>query len=255
MEELQSPTNGTSTTPTSLLTRLTNVFTSPSELYEEVAVTPVQKSSWVVPWILALLMGVIIVVTLYSDVTLREQMLEIQSRGMQKAVEEGKMSQEQFEQIREQMSEAGAGVFIGIGAVSSAVIISLMLFGATFALWLVAKFGFKAVLDYSKMLEVYGLATIVGVLGSIVSLLLMLAFHSMYASSGLGIAVIDSFDPENQMHQILAAINLFSIWQTAVVGIGLAKTGGKPLGTGLTVAFGLWIIWVLAAVTLGLGLR
>jgi hypothetical protein len=47
------------------------------------------------------------------------------------------------------------------------------------------------------------------------------------------------------MHRFLSSLNVFSIWQVVVLGIGLSKYAQKALGSGITVAFVLWVIWVL----------
>lgn len=51
IEQTEQPATQTS----SLMDRITNVFTSPSELFDEVAVSQVQTSSWLVPLILSIL--------------------------------------------------------------------------------------------------------------------------------------------------------------------------------------------------------
>jgi hypothetical protein len=70
----------------------------------------------------------------------------------------------------------------------------------------------------------------------------------MYASPSAALAVLSSYSPKNSMHRLLSSLNIFSIWQMVFVGIGLAKFSGKSLGTGIGVAFALWVVWVLVSV-------
>lgn len=70
----------------------------------------------------------------------------------------------------------------------------------------------------------------------------------MYASPGGALAVLNNFNPKNTTHRLLSSLNIFTIWQMVVVGIGLAKYAGKSSGTGIGVGVGLWIVWVLVSV-------
>jgi len=51
---------------------------------------------------------------------------------------------------------------------------------------------------------------------------------------------------------LFASLNIFSIWEAAVIGIGLSKFSDKPTGTGMGVAFALWIVWVALSIFLGI---
>jgi hypothetical protein len=50
-------------------------------------------------------------------------------------------------------------------------------------------------------------------------------------------------------------LNIFTLWESAVIGIGLAKLSGKSTGMSMGVVFGLWLIWVLISSSLGWGGR
>lgn len=251
----QETTSSAPSPVSSLLTRVLNVFASPSELWSEVAAVPVQKSSWVVPYVLLLVVVLAFTYALYVNESLRDQIYDMQLQGMQKAVAEGRMSQTQFERMEEGMRGSGPGMFMLFGGVSQAVIISIMFFGMALVLWLAVKFGLKANVGYSKLLEVSGLVSFIGILGAVITLLMMYAFDSLYASPSLALAVLDSFDGENTVHKIFAQVNVVSIWETAVVGIALAKISGRSTGIGMAVAFGLWGLWSVIVVALGFGFR
>jgi len=239
----------------SFMTRMTNVFASPSELYTEVAALPVQKSSWVIPFVFSLLLAFIITYVLYSNESLRHQIYDIQMRGVEKAVQEGRMTETQAERVREQMEGSGPTMFMLIGGGFAVVMVTLTFFGAALFLWLATKFGLKAAAGYSKFLEVSGLASLIAILGTIVLVLMMNAFDSLYASPSLALAVLDSYDSQNKLHVVMSSLNVFSIWEVAVLGLGLSKISGKSTSAGMGVAFGLWILWVVISTLLGLGIR
>ncbi len=253
MEQRETAQAVESAKGSSLGTRIVNVFSSPGELFTEVAGLPVQKSSWVVPYIVSLFLVLIFTYALFSNVSLRQQIYDMQLQGMQKAVEEGKMTQAQLDRTREGMESSGLGMFMLIGGVSQSVIVSVIFFGLALVLWLIAKFGLKASAGYAKLLEVTGLATFIGIVGTVVTLLLMYVFDSLHATPGLWLAVLSSYDHENKLHRLLSSINVFTLWETFVTGIGLSKISGKSPGVGMGAAFGLWVLWTILSVALGWG--
>jgi len=240
---------------TSLMTRVTNVFTSPSELYNEVSVTPVQRSSWLTPLILSVLMALLFVVAIYFNTDLRSQIYEKQFEALKAQVEQGKIPQERYEQIVEGMKNSGPGMFIGIGGVSAVVMTLVVFFGASLFLWLASKIILKFSGKYTKVLEVFGLASFVGLFGSVFTLLLMSLFGKMTATPSPSLFFGDAFDTKNKLHVVLSSLNIFTIWQMGLVGIGLSKISNKSISTGLVIAYGLWILWIIISTVSGIGMR
>lgn len=251
MAEIESP----EIQSTSLTTRMANVFASPSELFQEVAVNPVKTSSWLAPLVLLIVFALINVTAIFYNDAARSQIYDLQESKMQELVKEGKMTQEQADKTIEYMENTSLGMFLAYGGISAAVMILLSFFVASLILWLVLKIGLKFPGKYKKVLEVYGLAAFVGVVGTIVSILLIYAFESLYASLSPAIFMLDSLDMNNKMHVLLLHLNVFSIWQMAIVGFGISKITNKSMGTGLAIAFGLWILWIVLSSMLGLGMR
>ncbi len=251
MTEIESP--NLQITP--LTTRMANVFTTPTELFQEVAVNPVKTSSWFVPLVLLIIFALINVTAIFYNDAARNQINDLQSSKMQELVKQGKMTQEQANKTMEYMENTSLGMFLAYGGISASVMILISYFAAALILWLVLKIGFKFSGKYKKVLEIYGLAAFVGVLGIIVNILMIYAFESVYASLSPAIFMLDTLDMNNKMHAVLLHLNIFSIWQTALVGYGISKITNKSTGTGLAVAFGLWILWIALSTILGLGMR
>ena len=235
--------------PSSFITRATNVFMSPGELYSEIAVAPVQSSSWLIPYIISMVLGVLMTVAIFSNQSLSEQARRPQREAMQKQVEEGKMTQEQADQAESFMSPA---MFMTVGAVGVVGVVTASLFLIPLILLGVTKVAFKYSAPYKKFLETYAIATLIGAFGGIITLLMMYSMDSMLAQPGAGFFLKDSFDPKNFMHSVLASLNIFTIWEVSVVGIGLSKLTGRSLGSGMAVTFGIWLCWVLIS-SLGWG--
>jgi hypothetical protein len=139
-------------------------------------------------------------------------------------------------------------MMIAFGIIFGVATVTIMFFLAALIFWLLGRFGLKAEGGYGKYLELYGAATWIGILGFIVTILLAVAFGSIHASPGGALAVLSNFNPKNTTHRLLGALNIFTIWQMVVVGIGLAKYAGKSSGTGIGIGVGLWIAWVLISV-------
>ncbi len=242
-------------TPSSFMARAANVFTSPSELYSEVAAIPVQATSWSIPFVTSLILALVFTFALYNNPALRQQIYDAQDRTWKEAVTQGKMTQSQYEQMSSAMESSGPAMFMVIGGGAAIVWISVIFFGVALLLWLIVKFGLKASLSYGKIIEVTGLASLISIAGTIVTLLLMYAFNTMYATPGAGLLMLNSFDPTNTGHRILASLNIFTMWEVLIIGVGISKVSGKSAGLGIGIVLGLWILWVIVSSLLGIGVR
>jgi hypothetical protein len=229
--------------------RAMEVFTSPGDVFSEVASAPAQTSSWLLPYLITLLVAAVVTYSLSITPSLRQQILEPQQQQMQKAVDDGKMSQENYDRAVAGMESPG--LFLAFGFGISLVFVSLAVFGAPLVLWLIVKLLLKSPASYGKMLEVYGLTSLIGVLGGIVTLLLMHVFDSVHASLGGSMLVMNNFDRNSLAHKLLASVGVFGLWQTALIGQGMAKVSGKPASTAMGIAFGLWAVWAIVASLLG----
>jgi hypothetical protein len=228
-----------------------NVFLAPSELYTEVAATPVQTSSWLIPYVVLLLLAFVSTYAVWTNPTLRQQIYSMQEKGMAKAVEQGKMTQEQMDRASEQIENSGVVLFMAFGAGFQLLAISAMLFLGSLLFWVGAKVVMKFTGAYNKILEVVGLASLIGILGAVVTVMLMYLMGSITATPGGGILLGESFDPLNKAHKLIAALNIFTLWEIGLVGFGLAKVSGKSAGPGLAVAFGLWALWTICIAMIG----
>src|SRR6266478_1551762 len=115
-------------TPSSFVSRAAGVFASPGDLFKEVASAPVQTSSWMIPYIITLLVGVVFTYVLSNNPSLRQQILEPQQQKMQKQLDEGKLTQEQYDKGVAMMESPT--MFMAIGGGSAIVIVTVAIFGA-----------------------------------------------------------------------------------------------------------------------------
>jgi hypothetical protein len=228
-----------------------NVLTSPSEAFEGLAASAPSAKLWLIPFLITLLLAVTATFVIFNVEALRTQVIEQQQKQMDKALQENKITQERYDQTVNQMEKMGS-MFVVFGSIGAVVVISLMFFLYTLLLWLIDKFILKAGAGYTKHLELYGITSWITIFGTIISIGMMVGLGSMHAGPSAAIAVMNEFDPSNKLHGLLAALNIFGLWQTAVVGIGLNKFSGKSLGLSMTVSFGLWAIWMVILILLGM---
>lgn len=233
--------------------RMVDIFSAPTKLYTEVAAAPVQSLSWAVPYIIAMCIALITTITILSDQTLRSQALEPQREAMQERVDRGQMTQEQMDAATEMM-ESGSMMLI-TGSVAALVMTTIAMFGVPLVLSLTVKIFLKSQAGYKKLLEVYGLSMLIGILGSIITVLMIFLFSSILASPSGSLLLMDTFDHKNMAHKFLASLNFITIWQMVVLGIGVAKVSNKSISTGIGITMGLWLAWVIITLILGLGVR
>ncbi|HLX12547.1 MAG TPA: YIP1 family protein [Bacteroidota bacterium] len=247
MENMDTAPQSTATAA-SFLDRATGVFSSPGDTFQELSLAPVRATSWLIPLVMSLVITVVFVAAIFYNQTLRDQVIAQQMAEVQKKVADGQITQEQVDRMQEGMNSPV--LFIAFGGISAVVVITIIFFVAGLALWLASILFLKFSGPYPKILEMYGLSSLIGFIGAVVTLIMMNLLGSVNAIPSGQILFMNSFDHHSWLHNTLGAINLFSLWQTYTVGIGLAKLSNKPNSTGLGLAFGLWALWEIIAVVL-----
>ncbi|MBI3005825.1 MAG: YIP1 family protein [Ignavibacteriales bacterium] len=236
----------------SMMSKIVNIFSSPADSFEGISSSPSKASAWLFPFLAAFVISVLISYLLVANEMLRAQIVDQQAQAMQKMVDSGRMTQQQADASVDRMQSMGGGMFMAFGIIGALVFLCVYYFGGSLFLWLTGKLALKSTAGYGKYLEVYGMSAWVGVLGAIVTVLLMVGMSSLYASPSAALAILSDYDASNDTHKFLSALNVFSVWQATVVGIGLSKLTGKPAGVSFGVSFGLWAVWVVISVLLGI---
>jgi hypothetical protein len=235
---------------TSLAARLANVFATPGEVFDEVKTSPPRAAHWVVPGLLSCLVGVISVWVLFSQDDLRQQMMEQQAKAMEKKLEQ--LPPAERERARQTMSAFTGSTLVKAVAAGGAVFVAfaqVLVVGTV--LWLLGKSLFQADATYLKALEVSGLASMISVLGGIVSLLLVLITGRLTANLGPGL-LLREFDANRISHLALAALNCMTLWYVAVLALGLARLSGVSWGRASAVLLVLWALYHAGSVGLRL---
>jgi len=236
----------------SLGTTFMDVFTSPSEVYQNVKGTASTPKLWIVPLMVSILIAIFTTCIIATNESLHSQVIEQQRTALEKQVEKNKVTRENADIQMDRLEKSGIGLFIAFGSIFASIALAAAFFITALFLWLADKIFLKSAEGYGKHLELYGISLWIGLLGGIITLLMIIGFNSLVASPSAALAVLGNYDASNDIHKVLSAINIFSIWQAAIVGIGLSKFSGKSAGMGMAVAFILWILWVAVSILLGL---
>ena len=229
-----------------------NVFAAPGELFDEVKVTRTRMVNWLVPAIIASIVGVAFTLVMFSQPGILRQIHQQQERTFEKQVQAGKMTQKQADQALEMTQKFSGPMMKIFGAVGAVVTSFVRLFWWGLVLWVIGRWLLKANIPYMKAVEVVGLSSMIAVLGGIVALLLMVILGKMFASASLALFVSD-FDMTNKKHFLLGAVNVFNFWMVVVMGLGLARVTGTSFGRATLFFLAYWVAMSLALIALGMG--
>jgi len=117
-------------------------------------------------------------------------------------------------------------------------------FWSSFVLWLIGRVFLKVRFSYLKALEVVGLTGIVVVLGGIVTGLMIAAFGDAGARPSLSL-LAKKLSP-GLARQMLDALDIFHLWATTVLAVGLSKLSGVGFKEAAFWVFGYWLLFRLA---------
>lgn len=244
MESAESPG------PMSLGSRLINVFAAPGELFAAVAAAPFSVANWLVPAALVAAIGLFANLVVFGQPALVQQIVAIQDREIDRAVEQGRIRAEDAPQVREAAQGLGMAVAKVAGGVAAVLAALLTPLWWGFLAWLVGRWVFRAPLTYLRSVEVAGLASLVAGLGTLVGLFLAVGLGRLMAGPHLGLLVAD-FDIGNRLHLTLGAINLFTLWHLALVALGVSRLIQRAFAPVALVLLGLWAGYKGVAVILG----
>jgi hypothetical protein len=256
MDETPTPIPPESPAPsaptTSLIARLMNVFAMPGEVFAEVKASAHSAGNWLVPALVGSVVGVISVFTVLSQPAIQQQLHEQQDQAIEKRLDKmvkaGQLTRQQADQQKDV-----AAKFMGptVMKISGAIAATFWSFARVFlwalVLWLLGLWLLKVRFGYLKALEIAGLAGMIGVLGTLVKLLLQVNLSNLASSPSLAIAV-KNFDGRNPWHLVLAGLNVFDLWELAVMALGLARLARVPFARAGFPVFGVWMIWSSAMI-------
>jgi hypothetical protein len=238
---------------TSLAGRLLNVFAAPGDVFDEIKTAPPCVSNWLVPVLLAAVVGVISVCIIFAQPGVRQTIHEQHVKALDKQVQQGTMTQAQEDQALQVMEKfTGPTMLAILGSFGVVVSSFISIFWWALLLWLFGRWFLRARFDYLKAVEVAGLGSVIITLGLIITALLAASFGRLYATPSLAL-LVSEFDPSQRVHALLGAVNVIYLWHAGVLSVGLAKLSGAPVAKAAVIVFGYWVLVELLLIAIGLG--
>jgi len=250
---VQEPPPANRAPATSLAARLLNVFAAPSEVFEEIKGSRPTIANWLVPALITAAVMAASMVIVASQPAIQQKIHEQQEQAVEKQVQAGRLTRQQADQQQAILEKFGSGKLLQVVAGATGMVFGIgRVFWWATVLWLLGRWLLRMQFPYGKAMEAAGVAGMIGVLGMIVTLLLQVNFSNPSASPSLALAVGD-FDAKKPSHLLLAALDVFQVWQAGVLGAALARLAGVPFLRGAFVMFGFWIVWQSLLIGLGTG--
>ena len=237
----------------SLSDKFVGILSSPGEVFQTIVGTEPKSSNWSIPLVLTILVGIIFTFVVFTQPAIQDQMSQTQFKALEKRVADGKMTQEQMDKAVEQNpAKPGSPMFLIFGAVGVAIVVSASLFLYSGVYFLGGKFIYKSAASYGKVLEVVGLSLYVSAVVSLLTMVIVVAMGSLYASLSPTLFIQD-FDPTNKQHKLLAALNILEFWNLYIISVGLSKIWNVTIGKSIGVVAGIWLAWTLIKVFVNFG--
>ena len=229
----------------SFTARLVNVFAIPGEVFTGVKASRICVGNWLVPALLSAVVAVLTVLLIVSQPAFQRQIrerTEQQAKLLDQQVQAGKVKQADASRALAVTRAITAPPTLRIlGGLIAALVGFVRVFWWALVLWLLGRLFLKVRFGYIKALEVAGLGLMISVLGTVVTLLLMVNLPRLFATPDLALAVSD-FDASRKSTLLLGTSNVFSFWLVGVLSVGLAKLAGVPFLRAAWFVFAAWLI-------------
>ena len=208
--------------------RLLNIIAAPGDVFTDLNAAKPAVGNWLIPAILLTVAGIVLVMVMFSQPNITQQIREQQAKALDQQVQAGKLTQAQADQAQAMMEKfTGPAVMKISGSIAVVVVSFVRILWWALALMLLAKWFLKTPIGYTRALEVAGLGMMVNVLGTLVALLIVANVDRLGAGPNLGLLVKD-FNLENRGHLAMGACNPFYFWYVGVVSVGLARLANAP---------------------------
>jgi hypothetical protein len=239
----------------SFLDKLAGVFLSPGEVFENVAQTGQSATTWLVPWLLYVVMAIISGQLLLSNPSLSAQLEQVIKEQFDVALKEdiakGAVTQEQADAQFEQFGKPGSPLFtlLSTGGIALGSLVSL--FAISLFSLLLGKSAMGATAPYMKVVEVVGLSYLIDMLEQAITAGLMFLTDSIHASPGLALFLLPDIDLQDKVHIALSKVNVFTFWKIGILSIGLSKLFRKDFPKVFVLVLALWVLWSIFSIFTG----
>lgn len=224
------------------------MFTEPGNTFSTIAASAKQHY-WVLPIIIFIIVNLISAFLFFSDEQLVNKVMDKQFQKVEQKMEEnvksGKMTQEEADVALEQTEKFmnPKGVFFLITGYGSGVVLPFILLFVLCLVYLIALKILKADFDYVNILNVIGLSFIVLAIGKILDVVISILTGDINTIS-LGL-LFNEESIGDSLYKLMTSLDVFVIWFSILVAIGLSKVSGIKSNVSYILVFGIWVVWIL----------
>ncbi|MCS7090034.1 MAG: YIP1 family protein [Verrucomicrobiota bacterium] len=252
---LQDPTFSrpdTWTTPVwSVAGRMVNVFGVPGQVFEDVLRTRPNTGHWFWPALLGFLIGFLGGWLLWGNPVVRHALVVRQRTVWEQRIEAGRLTREEADRRLKELEQVWASPLVralAAGASGLGSGLRFLFWGGL--IWAVSRWAFAARAPLGRCCELAGLASLIGVVGMALELLLMPTPDG--SPPPLEEPAQVTQPTSRAMAWALGLVQgIFGFWQVGVMGMALAKLTGAPWVRALWVLLAIWLGWMLLWITVG----
>jgi hypothetical protein len=231
------PTSSGVPVSSSLATKLLDMLVNPGDVFDEVLATPPRLANWLLPTLL---------VALTSLFLLRAANVETAAvPGPPQALD----SQTPAVNSTAAQAEPGSADWQRVSALATCVLAFAGTFWSAFLLWFIGRAFLRSRFAYMKAVEVVALTGSIVALGAIVTALLIGASGNPAARPALSFFA-PHLPSDSPVRLVLDTLNVFHLWTTAVLAIGLSRLSGVTFKESAFWVFGYWLVARLALILL-----
>jgi hypothetical protein len=225
--------------------KLIGIFIEPVKVFKNIAGNPIKTSDWILPIIIIIVLSIAAQMITLNNPLVQENMKQEMLKRFQKSIDEGKMTQEQAEQIMDNMDKYKGFQYIGIF-----VFVPIMMFVITFLAalfyWILARAGLKGDPNYMSVVTIYSLTSVISIIEILITTILAITLGKLNTVPSLALIMPDMAD--GPLKILMGKINPFTFWWLILMGIGLAKLSKNQVKNGIIWVFGLWLVYVVVVV-------
>jgi hypothetical protein len=200
-----------------------NLLACPGDVFEEVAAGPPCVVNWLAPTLLVALTSLLLLCATSPK----------EPSAIRHMLDAGKVSAEQALVLSARWRMI-SWLTVGLAAFAGT-------FWSAFLLWSIGRLFLKVRFPFFKSVEIVGLSGSILALGAVVTLLLIAATGDVNARPALSL-LVPHLGSANPVRAFLGVLNVFHLWTTTVLAIGLSKLSGVSFKEAAYWVFGYWLV-------------
>ncbi|MBS4029662.1 MAG: YIP1 family protein [Ignavibacteriales bacterium] len=229
---------------TTAFSKLFNMFSEPSAVFEEVSLQEKTTMNWLLPVAGVILVGIVFTFIVFSDPVIKQEMRNTQIQKLEEKIQKGEMTREQLDKALAFIPEPGSPIFLITGTLGMLVYAFASVLLVSLVLMLVGKWFLHVDVAYAKMMEVVGLANAVFILGTIVTILTVKIGGSINKTPSIAF-FLEPFDTTSITHHLLKFVDVFSFWYVYVLSLGVRTLYQKSIGVSVGIVGAIWILYAI----------